>query len=224
MAARDTSWPEYCLSAIEELLSAVKEIHPTQGSQTQNTVSNDASSRAQSAARASVRNTRSRAHEEGSTTNSAPSHDVGEPAWADNTSAPPVVLSSAGLGRRTSEQPPISEDFAQQRAADWSRATTLFTGHPRNQNYPPSQAGASDLYQPVWVNPMAASAFENGQPTPSGPGAGQDLPPSGFAPEGQESMAWYDQLFGSSFSAIDNPFLAAAQFDPSIDPTWSYLT
>lgn len=34
---------------------------------------------------------------------------------------------------------------------------------------------------------------------------------------------WYDQLFDSSFSALDNPFLAAAQFDPSIDPTWSYL-
>lgn len=45
----------------------------------------------------------------------------------------------------------------------------------------------------------------------------------GVTGEGQESMMWYDQLFDSSFSALDNPFLAAAQFDPSIDPTWSYL-
>lgn len=34
---------------------------------------------------------------------------------------------------------------------------------------------------------------------------------------------WYDQLFASSFCAIDNPFLAAAEFDASIDPTWNYL-
>lgn len=41
--------------------------------------------------------------------------------------------------------------------------------------------------------------------------------------EGQESMMWYDQLFASSFSAIDNPLLVAAEFDASVDPTWNYL-
>lgn len=53
----------------------------------------------------------------------------------------------------------------------------------------------------------------------------ESVDPVGFGVpgEGQESMMWYDQLFDSSFSALDNPFLAAAQFDPSIDPTWSYL-
>ncbi|CAI0655283.1 unnamed protein product, partial [Colletotrichum noveboracense] len=46
---------------------------------------------------------------------------------------------------------------------------------------------------------------------------------TGAPGEGQESMVWYDQLFANSFGAIDYPFLAAAQFDPSVDPTWSYL-
>jgi hypothetical protein len=41
--------------------------------------------------------------------------------------------------------------------------------------------------------------------------------------EGHESMMWYDQLFASSFSAIDNPFLVNAEFDASVDPTWNYL-
>lgn len=48
--------------------------------------------------------------------------------------------------------------------------------------------------------------------------------PAGVMPgEGQEALMWYDQLFASTFSAIDNPFLAAAPFDSSIDPNWSYL-
>jgi hypothetical protein len=41
--------------------------------------------------------------------------------------------------------------------------------------------------------------------------------------EGQEPMAWYDQLFANSLGALDYPFLAAAQSDPTVDPTWSYL-
>jgi hypothetical protein len=41
--------------------------------------------------------------------------------------------------------------------------------------------------------------------------------------EGQESLLWYDQLFASSFNAIENPFLVAAEFDTSIDTTWSHL-
>jgi hypothetical protein len=41
--------------------------------------------------------------------------------------------------------------------------------------------------------------------------------------EGHESMMWYDQLFASSFSAIDNPFLVNAEFDASVDPNWNYL-
>lgn len=51
------------------------------------------------------------------------------------------------------------------------------------------------------------------------PGPANDFYPA----EGQESIVWYDQLFSDSFSAIENPFLAAAQFDSAIDPTWSYL-
>lgn len=41
--------------------------------------------------------------------------------------------------------------------------------------------------------------------------------------EGYDSFKWYDQLFQSSFSAIDNPLLASAEFDGSIDPIWNYL-
>lgn len=48
------------------------------------------------------------------------------------------------------------------------------------------------------------------------------IPPA-FPVERQESMMWFDQLFASTFSAIDNPSLAFAEYDASIDPNWSYL-
>ena len=41
--------------------------------------------------------------------------------------------------------------------------------------------------------------------------------------EGEESMIWYEQLFANSLGALDYPYMAAAQFDASVDPTWSYL-
>lgn len=44
---------------------------------------------------------------------------------------------------------------------------------------------------------------------------------SGTDAEGQESMIWFDQLFANAFGTLDYPVLAAAQFDPSIDPIWS---
>lgn len=61
-------------------------------------------------------------------------------------------------------------------------------------------------------------------PFPAGlPYQPPDLGTTPIPGEGQESMMWYDQLFDGSFGAIDNPFLAAAQLDNSIDPTYSFL-
>ncbi|KAK2055940.1 fungal-specific transcription factor domain-containing protein [Colletotrichum caudatum] len=135
IASRDTSWPEYCLSAIDELTAAVREL-----------------------------------------------------------SVPPNLPSR-----------------------DPKTVTLTSSGHPR---YDTGQS-APPIGSPCRPGPDA-QAFSIPSDAASFPSASTD--PTEIGPgEGQESMVWYDQLFANSFGAIDYPFLAAAQFDSSVDPTWSYL-
>jgi hypothetical protein len=88
-------------------------------------------------------------------------------------------------------------------------------------NYDPSQA--STIPQPAWASQLTTPEVETGTFAGAIADDGAEAPTVSVPAEGQESMMWYDQLFDSSFSVIDNPFLAAAQFDSSVDPTWSYL-
>ena len=141
-----------------------------------------------------------------------PEHDE-----ADRSGVSPVIVGSAGLAKGISEQS-LRGVEPLQRPSIWPRDTQGFGIRP---NYDPSQA--STILQPAWASQLTTPGVENG--TFAGEVAydsaeGPTVPVPG---EGQESMMWYDQLFDSSFSVIDNPFLAAAQFDPSVDPTWSYL-
>ena len=160
--------------------------------------------------------------EERSSFGSLPNDESGETDWPNQTPTTPVVLSSAGIVRKAPDRHAASKEHLQRRASDWPRMASTLPGTPRYFQNGMSQSNGAN--QPVWSSPSAAPTLENTQPTSARPGDGEDMYPGGLPPVGQESMAWYDQLFDSSFSALDNPFLAGAQFDSSIDPTWSYLT
>lgn len=150
-----------------------------------------------------TRMTRSRAQAHGSTPTPTSYPDRGNP---------PVVVSSAGLGQGIPDQPVHGDSIPREVQA---------LPRPRSHNFNPAHVAGAPL--PACVGQLTNPGPEDGQLSAAIPYEGTE---SGAAPmpgEGQESMMWYDQLFDSSFSAIDNPLLAAAQFDPSIDPTWSYL-
>lgn len=219
MAARNTSWPEYCLSAIEELLSAVKEMHPEPNVQSHGVSPNGTFLQICS-------NTPSRSfrhtEEERSNVDPMPNRDSGETEWPNQTPATPVVLSSAGIVRKTSGRPAMSEEVLQRRTSDWPRMTSTLPGSPRSHHHETNQTSGTN--QPMWSTPSAPPPLESIRTTTAGASDRENVYHGDLAPGGQESMAWYDQLFDSSFSALDNPFLAGAQFDSSIDPTWSYLT
>ena len=141
-----------------------------------------------------------------------------------------MVMSSAGM--RTGnlyEQPPSSNDNTPQRRGPYRYRDSPLFSSPAPPNVDVSYPAPP--HQPIWANPMAASEVIPGHGRNSTDGLGGAGADAGgheagmgmMVGEGQESMMWFDQMFDSSFSAIDNPFLAAAQLDPSIDPTWSYL-
>ncbi|KAK1970223.1 fungal-specific transcription factor domain-containing protein [Colletotrichum sublineola] len=179
IASRNTSWPEYCLSTIDDLTVAVRELSVPPNSPCRNPI---------------TRNPTSSSHLRPDANRSAPlSSSSGRPG-APHTRArfSPSVAASTG---RLDEQGLVSTPGGQSRF----QAAAL-------QDSPSFDA------QPVSI-PVAVASFPSAtiDATETAPG------------EGQESIAWYDQLFANSFGAIDYPFLAAAQFDPSVDPTWSYL-
>ncbi|KAF3357793.1 ABC transporter B family member 11 [Verticillium dahliae VDG1] len=151
IAARETAWPEYCLSAIDELTAANGADNLFFGE---------------------------RNHDSRPLRN-----DHGEPLqWRQPA------------GSTTS---PLNPDAWQMRA-------------PQQEPGGPGRTTTSGLGGEQMSATVAGGPFALPQ---------QDLLPG----EGQESMVWYDQLFANSLGAIDYPYMAAAQFDSSIDPTWSYL-
>lgn len=95
----------------------------------------------------------------------------------------------------------------------------------RQRTFPSTTAlsyGTSYLQPEASSGPHTNDFFTT--PNISMPVEGQPYPSLDNMPlEGHESMMWYDQLFASSFSAIDNPFLVNAEFDASVDPTWNSL-
>lgn len=135
---------------------------------------------------------------------------------------PRVIASSPGTGEEPRSQA-LSEESSQRRPPQWQQGGMGLprgTAHYPAYNTSPGLAGTPHQSGTPWnyQQPLPAGQFP---PEVSYDAAAAD---SATIPgEGQESMMWYDQLFATSFSAIDNPFLAAAHLDPSIDPTWSYL-
>ncbi|KAH7305439.1 fungal-specific transcription factor domain-containing protein [Stachybotrys elegans] len=195
LAARGTSWPEYCLEATDELISAVEETStrrsaphlPTSASNPaavsdtdevniarprmrQGTMSGHISRRPDSVS--TNENTASTLIE---TSNTDKSHTLQQPAVSQHLG----VERTEALTQQLFEQP--TNGMASNGRVDFASSLAF-----SNASYPVDIAENTSL-------------------------------------EGQESMKWYDHMFSSSFSAIDNPFLVAAEFDATIDPTWSYL-
>ncbi|WQF78831.1 hypothetical protein CDEST_03845 [Colletotrichum destructivum] len=230
IASRDTSWPEYCLSAIDELTAAVRELSAPPGSlRRQPSTSNPAAppnhlrpDMGQPARPSSSSNRPKPSHPR---TRFSPSvaastgrpDDQGLGAPPDGTTMwPPPQNQADGFsgpddqssGRWPTQASPASGTSAP--AAGWTAGTP--GAQPGFQAAAQQDSPGFDAAQPFSIS-LAATSFPS-----TGVNATEAAPG-----EGQESMVWYDQLFANSFGAIDYPFLAAAQFDPSVDPTWSYL-
>ncbi|KAF7547992.1 hypothetical protein G7Z17_g7333 [Cylindrodendrum hubeiense] len=230
LAARDTSWPEYCLEAVEELISAIWELSrppPVAGDSAEVLPGSQALFRAV---------TSQSAPSDGQENISPSNKRRGTMSVSDPAAA--VTNTDAASGRSFNESGALTQ--------------TLNVGLETNvqhQNIMPMHRGAgplqtdmlsrqrqsrAQLFATTGVNAgaesQAVAANRSGiagaqDPSSAFSVATDSLDPSMDAGlvEGQESMMWYDQLFASSFSAIDNPFLVAAEFDASIDPTWNYL-
>ncbi|KAI8311045.1 hypothetical protein K4K61_012848 [Colletotrichum sp. SAR11_59] len=178
IASRDTSWPEYCISAIDELTAASVSRHP------------------------GTSNLRTRFSPSVSASSGRPDDTI--PAAADTMSW--TQTQSDGLEDASGRWPTQASPASGPPLAAWSTSP----GAQSFQATAPQDSPNFDS-QPFSLA-LAATSFPAVNNAETGaPG------------EGQESMVWYDQLFANSFGAIDYPFLAAAQFDPSVDPTWSYL-
>ncbi|EGY16138.1 uncharacterized protein VDAG_07302 [Verticillium dahliae VdLs.17] len=233
IAARETAWPEYCLSAIDELTAAVREV----------TIPNPVPGNAPPGARHPTSQQQSRG--QGNSTGRSRRSDstsIARPASAHprrSTGFSPTLATSSGMP----DDPSTSATNTRENGAD-----NLFFGERNHDSRPlrndhgeplqwrqPAGSTTSPLNPDAWQ--MRAPQQEPGGPgrtTTSGLGGEQmsatvaggpfALPQQDLLPgEGQESMVWYDQLFANSLGAIDYPYMAAAQFDSSIDPTWSYL-
>lgn len=186
LAARDTSWPEYCLDAIEELISAIQEL-----------------------SQARLPSLESPADD------SVTSQVISQPM------EPPLQAPALhGNNRRATNSSVISERNLQPGSSSLPEANIQFpTQWPQRYQQQPvlhdnSQRGPGSHLQ----EPTLDSATSFSVPLDQTQSNLDAIPV-----EGQESMMWYDQLFASSFSAIDNPLLVAAEFDASVDPTWNYL-
>lgn len=225
IATRDTSWPEYCLQAVDELTSVVQDILLPTGS-IQYSV--DSPATLESCADVAIAQGEAHAHEMSSISGSRTSqHEnstgaIGHPSTEDRysdsllTESPHLPLISGTLSSRsgqthassfhlpTGTSSPTSKLHSSRRQRHDLRSTTHTNaefGLPQDINQTPNTMPGSSNF----LSQSYDSSLE-------------------FMPvDGQNSMRWYDQLFQSSFSAIDNPFLVAAESDASINPTWDYL-
>ncbi|KAI1059294.1 hypothetical protein LB507_003894, partial [Fusarium sp. FIESC RH6] len=209
LAARDTSWPEYCLGAIDELTSTVQEL------------SQDRPPLIESPADASI-------------TTRTFSPGVSHQRACDNTtpSRPPRTLnhpapagSGPAIDTRSNQVSAAPNSSLNITSFPADSATPRSQQRKRQRTFPSTIAlsyGTSYLQPEASHGPHTNDFFVT--PNISLPVEGQPSPSLDNMPlEGHESMMWYDQLFASSFSAIDNPFLVNAEFDASVDPTWNSL-
>ncbi|KPM39397.1 hypothetical protein AK830_g7150 [Neonectria ditissima] len=226
LAARDTAWPEYCLEAVDELIAAVQELScPLPQDATEALASTQALHRtvtSQSAISKAQENTAVPKKGRGTTsgwdstatgvdTGQVPGGSLTEPGVSTHgtrSSGPEAHLQHQNAAPSRTFWPSQPDAHWRERllrgqscgitglSLSGSQATSAnHSGVPGTQTISSSHMTAEPLDAPIETGPV----------------------------EGQESMMWYDQLFASSFSAIDNPFLVAAEFDASIDPTWNYL-
>lgn len=235
-AVRGTSWPEYCLEAIDELLSAVQEMstRPTTpltssaspGLQGSNPMTHIETNQKQAKP---TRLPEPRIRERTFPGCVSFAYPGGASLIGESTTITPAEASNIGLSR-LSKPAATSRMENQHRRMNTSQQTDLERPELPEQvrqlfeQQTTNTLGTQSDVASLAGNNRADSTNMNGLSYAST----WNQYPVGMAPEngsleGHESMKWYDQLFSNSFSAIDNPFLVAAEFDASIDPTWDYL-
>lgn len=232
IASRDTSWPEYCLSAVDELTAAVRELSIPQNPPRRHTSAPNIHPRSTGVGPSNrPENSPSRTRTLRSDNAVASSSHLRarfSPSVAASSGRPddqvPVPAEGISWTQSQGETVPGSDD-----AARWAAQTSPASGPSLNNaawsagTPGGGQPGLQSMTQQQQDSPGfdAQQSFSLGLGAASFPSAagGAEAAPG----EGQESMVWYDQLFANSFGAIDYPFLAAAQFDSSVDPTWAYL-
>ncbi|RBA18969.1 hypothetical protein FPRO05_09898 [Fusarium proliferatum] len=208
LAARDTSWPEYCLGAIDELTSTIQELSQELPTMIESPVDAIITTRSFSPSVGSqVRSAENTTPTRLSRTQHAHSQSA-ETRDSPNSISQNISSNTQALQGLSSTQPFRPQQNKRPR-------TTYHSTGILSQDIPYSQP----------QNPQAPYSNDflstpNTSLNPEGP-PGMNL--DNIPLEGHESMMWYDQLFASSFSAIDNPFLVNAEFDASVDPTWNYL-
>ncbi|KAI8685043.1 Fungal-trans domain-containing protein [Fusarium keratoplasticum] len=219
LAARDTSWPEYCLGAIDELISAVQELSQARVPPLESPTDDSVTSHSRTlAARQQDENTfaRTRRRETVTGWEQSATGRSNDPSGNVSRDLSTLPEHEANLDTASQHYPAGSSGAPLQGHMPWQQRHPQphHLAHVNAQNGSDSQLGAPGV-----------SRMNNGHDGPSfAASLGQADSNLDTVPvEGQESIMWYDQLFASSFSAIDNPFLVAAEFDASIDPTWNYL-
>lgn len=156
----------------------------------------------------------------------------------------PTVASSAGIPDDSSPAGNDRNSRAQEapRAMGGTQDGLSGVGRPvasehmgysdmHRQRLPTSPLGDPSAWQTGSTQPISATPGDSGSfdlegqrfPSSATPGMFSFPLQEALLREGQESMDWYNQLFANSLGAIDYPYMAAAQFDSSVDPTWSYL-
>ncbi|KAH7179315.1 fungal-specific transcription factor domain-containing protein [Fusarium flagelliforme] len=209
LAARDTSWPEYCLGAIDELTSTVQELSQDRPPLIESPVDASITTRTFSPGLP---------HQQGgdNATPSRPPRTLNHPATAS---------SAAATETRNSQVPAVPNPSSNITSFPAGSASPRSQQRKRQRTFPSATAlshGTSYLQPETSHGSHTNDMFAT--PYISLPVEGQPYPSLDNMPlEGHESMMWYDQLFASSFSAIDNPFLVNAEFDASVDPTWNSL-
>lgn len=226
LAARQTSWPEYCSEAIDELISAVQELSPShaRAPALESPIDDSVTARVLSRNPAARTQTIDLNLPIGGR-EASPDSREGEATDIPNAGSHAPAKNSCPHLKQTLPHDVLSQPNQPKTAprtgilpshATWEQRVSEphVPLNPTANHRPDSLRGS---------NVPCITVLPEGPTTLSQPEAHTGPCPDSITVEGQESLMWYDQLFASSFCAIDNPFLAAAEFDASIDPTWNYL-
>ncbi|KAF4342411.1 transcription activator acu-15 [Fusarium beomiforme] len=207
LAARDTSWPEYCLGAIDELTSTVQELSQERPPMIESPV--DAIITTRSFSPGVGYQLRSG---ENVTPTRLPRPQHTQNQGLETRDSPTSIHQSSSSNTQISQGLSSTQSFRPQQ-------------HKRPRTYHSTGIISQDMTfsQPLTSQAAYSNDFVSTTNTSLNPEGTTGLNIDSLPLEGHESMMWYDQLFASSFSAIDNPFLVNAEFDASVDPTWNYL-
>ncbi|KFA56658.1 hypothetical protein S40293_06233 [Stachybotrys chartarum IBT 40293] len=235
-AVRGTSWPEYCLEAIDELLSAVQEMstRPTTpltssaspGPQSSNPMTHIETNQKQAKL---TRLPEPRMRQRTFPGCASFAYSEGALSIGENTTRTPAEASNTGLSHLSKPAATLRMESQQRRMntlqqEDWERPEIPAQVRQLFEQPTISTLGTQSDATSLAGNNRVDSTNMNGLSYASTWNQYLvDVAPENDSLEGHESIKWYDQLFSNSFSAIDNPFLVAAEFDATIDPTWDYL-